>query len=200
MRLGLLGPQDDEPRLVKAAELLLQDVAVHRAVYLGVDGALDKAVRKWAARLVGERPGDTDIWNRAVERCLDATPEEIDEYLSSEHERRALKVLESLPGDGSRAIELLNGKVAVMIHDKAGLDEDDIVSATLLIFGKSPEPVIKQVGSRWFLSPGQGGIMLLEDHADGIHMTLFDADGGEQRRERLVASRSPKLRVSAQED
>ncbi len=105
-----------------------------------------------------------------------------------------------MPGADTRLVELLNGKVAVMIHDKALLDEDDIASATYLVFGKSAEPLVKPIGSRWFLSPGpleSHGIMLLEDGPDGVEMTLFDAQCREVRRERLSAGTSARLQVSS---
>jgi hypothetical protein len=89
--------------------------------------------------------------------------------------------------------------VVLMIHDKASLDEEDIVSAAVLVYGKSREPMVKQVGSRWFLSPGtleHFGVMTLEDLDDGIHLVQFDSLCHEIRRERLIAARAPRLRVS----
>lgn len=174
-----------------------------RAVYLGVDQALERVVRRWAERLVGDNPDDSAIWQRAVKACAAAAPAEIDSFLVAERERRALSVFESLPGDGKCAIELLNGKIAVMTHDKADLDEEDILPASLLVFGKSVQPLVKQVGSRWFLAPGKlgdFGVMTLEDHDDGIHLALFDSAGREVRRERLIAARQAKLRVSGTDE
>ncbi len=200
MRLGLLGPADDhEEALERAVGFLFRDVSVDRAVYLGVDHALDTVVQSWAARLVGGDPAEEALWQRAAERCAHASAAEIDAFVTAERERRALSVFESLPGDGTRAIELLNGRVVVMIHDKADLDEEDILPASLLVFGKSSQPLVKQVGSRWFLSPGlleHFGVMTLEDHEDGIHLALFDSAGREVRRERLIAARTAKLKVS----
>ena len=54
--------------------------------------------------------------------------------------------------------------VAVLIHDKALLDEEDILAANLLVYGKSETPMVKKIGSRWFVSvvvmsvPPNGGI------------------------------------------
>jgi hypothetical protein len=201
MRLGLLGEaKNREGALERAARFLRQDIAVDRAIYLGVDGALDRVIRRWAAQLVSGDPGESALWSRAVERCATASHEQIDAFLEAERERRGLKVFQSLPGGATRVIEILNGKVAVMIYDKADLDEDDILPASLLVFGKSQEALVKQVGSRWFLSPGpfsQAGLMTLEDHEDGIHLTLFDAECREQRRELLMAGRGTKLKVTS---
>lgn len=131
--------------------------------------------------------------------CASASPAQIDAFLSAEHERRALKVFQSLPGDGTRVIELLNGKVVVMIYDKAHLDEEDILSASVLVFGKSDAAMVKQIGSRWFLSPGpvEAGVMTLEDQDDGIHVVRFDGVGRELSRELLLGARATKLKVKS---
>ena len=45
----------------------------------------------------------------------------------------------------------------MLLYDKALLDEEDILPASLLIFGKHPVPLVRQVGSRTFISPGEIG-------------------------------------------
>jgi hypothetical protein len=200
MRLGLLGPAGaKESDLERGARFLYEDAGIDRAIYLGVDAALDSVVRSWAEKLVGGDPRDPALWRRAAERCVSASPAQIDAFLSAEQERRALKIFQSLPGDGTRVIELLNGKVVVMIYDKADLDEEDILSASVLVFGKSDAPLVKQIGSRWFLSPGpvEGGVMTLEDQEDGIHVARFDGEGRELSRELLLGARATKLKVKS---
>jgi hypothetical protein len=202
MRLGLIGPADNRDDLLeRAVRFLYREVGVHRAVYLGLDAALERVVRDMAARLVGDDPGEEAVWQRAAERCATASPEEIDSFLQTERERMALVVFGSLPGGDTRLIELLNGKVAVLIHDKALLDEDDIASATYLVFGKSDEPLVKPIGSRWFLSPGplsSFGIMTLEDRDGRVELSLYDNVGREVRRERLIPATGQKVSVSRQ--
>ena len=68
MRLGLLGPAGtDVGALGRAAEFLLNGARVHRAIYLGNDGALDRAVAAWARKLVGDDPSDDAAWRRAAD-------------------------------------------------------------------------------------------------------------------------------------
>jgi hypothetical protein len=199
MRLGLLGPATErEDSLERAMRFLQHEVGVQRAVYLGIDYALDRVVARWAEQLVGPEPHEDAIFARAAS-CARAEPAEIDRFVAAEQERRGLKLFESLASNESRAIELMAGRVIVMIHDKASLDEEDIVSAAVLVFGKSREPLVKQVGSRWFLSPGtleHFGLMTLEEMNDGIHLVQYDSLCHEVRRERLIAARAPRLRVS----
>ena len=185
---------------MRAAQFFVREIAVDRAVYLDIDQGLDQVVHRWARELVGGDPANQAVWARAAERCAQAGPKEIDEFISSERERRRLKVFESLPGDGTRAIELLNGKVAVMIYDKADLDEEDMLPASFLVFGASRQPLVKQVGSRWFLSPGSldhFGVMTLEDREDGVHLTLFDTWCREIRRERLTGERGANFKITS---
>src|SRR5204862_3713015 len=105
---------------------------------------------------VGDEPTEARIWERAAARCPGATPGDIDGFIAAERTRERLKALQCLPG-AALTIELLEGRVAVLLHDKALLDEEDILPAALLIFGKSHAPVVRNVGSRTFISPGEIG-------------------------------------------
>jgi hypothetical protein len=200
MRLGLLGPaKEREDALERAMRFLQHEIRVHRAVYLGIDYALDRVVARWAEQLVGPEPQEAAIFARAAASCVRALPAEIDRFIAAEQERRGLALFESLASNESRAIELMNGRVVLMIHDKASLDEEDIVSAAVIVFGKGRDPLVKQVGSRWFLSPGtleHFGLMTLEEMNDGIHLVQYDSLCHEVRRERLIAARAPRVRIS----
>jgi hypothetical protein len=201
MRLALLGPAGDHPEALEAAlRFLLESGSVDRAVYLDVDGALDAAIRAWAGRLVGDNPSEAGVWARAARACLRGTPAEIDAYIARERQRTTLRLFESLPDGDTRAVEMLGGALVVMIHDKGQLNEEDMIPARLLLFGKSATPVVKQVGQRWFLSPGSfpaAGLMTLDDDDDGIVLKLFDGDCKEVRTERLSTQRATKLMVGS---
>lgn len=181
--------------------MLLDKMGAERIVYLGIDDALDSLVWGWAQELVGEDPTDAGVWKRAAERCTEATADSIDRFIGAERARLRLKKLECLPRATARAVELFDGRLAVMLHDKALLDEEDILPATLLIFGKSPEPVIHRVGPRTFVSPGPidgpAGVALAEDEpGGGIVLSMFDASGNARQRELLAVARTGKLRVT----
>ena len=201
MRLGLLGPAGpDVGALGRAAEFLLNGARVHRAIYLGNDGALDRAVAAWARKLVGDDPSDDGAWKRAAEIALGGTAEQLDKFVSTERARLRLKSLEALPEEVSRTIEMVGDRVAVLIHDKALLDEEDILAANLLFFGKSDGPLIRKIGARWFVTPGPigcegGGIVVLDDEKDDITITIYDSAGKATQTEALSVSRAPKMRV-----
>lgn len=201
MRLGLLGPAgSDVGALGRAAEFLLNGARVHRAIYLGNDGALDRAVAAWARKLVGDDPSDDGAWKRAAEIALGGTAEQLDRFVSTERARLRLKSLEALPEEVSRTIEMVGDRVAVLIHDKAMLDEEDILAANLLFFGKSDGPLIRKIGARWFVTPGPigsegGGIAVLDDEHDDITITIFDSTGKPSQKEELSVQRGTKMRV-----
>lgn len=201
MRLALLGPAEGHTtELNAAARFLLDEKQVDRAVYLGVDGALDAVIAGWAESLVGADPSEQGVWVRATRACLEGSAAAIDTFIESERARARLRVFESLPDPETRLVELLGGAIAVMIYDKAKLNEEDMLPARLLIFGRTKGAVVKQVGQRWFLSAGSlddaaGGVMLLEDQDDGIQLTLFDRNLREVRSERLSTERGTKLSV-----
>ncbi len=200
MRLGLLGPSEgDTAGLGRAAEFLLEAGKVNRVIYLGADGALDTAVATWARKLVGDDPSNDASWKRAADIAATGSPEEIDKFVLVERARMHLKLLEALP-PGGRTIEMVGDRVAVLIHDKAHLDEEDILAANLLIYGKSDAPMVKKIGSRWFVSPGHigaggGGLAILDDAESDIIVTVHDLTGKITICETLLVQRATKVRI-----
>lgn len=218
MRLGLLGPSTgDVGALGRAAEFLLNGVRVHRAIYLGNDGALDRAVAAWAKKLVGDDPSDDGAWRRAADIALGGTPEQIDKFVTTERARLRLKSLEALPEQlpaserGSvepsrdrntvaRTIEMVGDRVAVLIFDKGMLDEEDILAANILLYGKSERSLVKKVGARWFVTPGpigsaEGGVAVLDDEHEEVVATIYDSTGKVALRQSLTATRGAKMRI-----
>lgn len=201
MRLGLLGQAGgDVGGLGRAAEFLLNRARVHRAIYLGADGALDRAVAAWARKLVGEDPSDDAAWSRALTVALEGSPDTIDRFVATERARHRLKCLETLPETAARTVEMVGDRVAVLIHDKALLEEEDIAAANLLVYGKSEAPLVRKIGSRWFVTPGPigapgGGLAVLDDDKDDITVTIYDLAGTATHSETLTTNRSARMRV-----
>lgn len=202
MRLGLLGPASDQKELLaEAARKMQKDLSVDRVLYLGPDRMLDLVVSGWAEELVGPRASDLTVMERATEKCLDASPSEIDAFLAAERERSQLRIFQSLAGERTRSVELIGGKVAVMLYDKAHLEEEDILPATLLIFGKSREPLIKLIGRRWFLSPGSfphHGMMVIDDAEEKLRALVYDAKYQEIENQELAAPKALRMRVAGE--
>jgi hypothetical protein len=204
MRLGLIGPAKRNPKVLRErAEFVLDELRADRAVYLGVDGALDDVVKQWAHELVKGDPSDSAVWQRAAQSCAGASAEQISAFLAAERRRQQLKQLECLPHANARTIELFESVVAVLIHDKALLDEEDMLPASILVFGRSAEPVIHKIGLRCFLSPGpvthpNGGVALLAEEEDGnVRASLYGIDGSVVKSE-VVAQPNRAARMTVQ--
>ena len=196
MRLGILGPAyDDLVGLARAAQYLVDDAQAEKVVYLGNDGALERVVVGWAQELVGADPREVALFERAAARCANATPEKIDRFVERERARLRLKVFVNLPSGTARSIEILDGRVAVFVHDKGTLDAEDISPASLLVFGKSTEPMIRRVGARVFVSPGPigcagGGSAVLDDGSGGVRIEILNGAGAVTLHD-LVAAPAP---------
>ena len=200
VRLGLLGPAEgDLAGLARTAEQLLNVAKVTRAIYLGADDGMEDTVALWAESLVGADASDRGLWDRAFAVAAEGSPEQIDTFLRRERARMRLKALESLPPRELRSIEMFGDRVAILVHDKAMLDEEDIFAATFLVYGKSEGPMVKKIGPRWFLTPGTighgGGAVVLDDAAEDVVATFYDQGGIATRVEKLPAIRIAKLRV-----
>jgi hypothetical protein len=201
VRLGLIGPaNEDLAALARTAEFLLNGAKVTRAIYLGADEAIEDTVSLWAESLVGPDASDEGVWDRAFGVVTSGTTEQLDMFLRAERARLRLKSLERLPPEELRTVEMFGDRVAVLIHDKALLDEEDIFSAKLLIYGKSDAALVKAIGTRWFMTPGPVGgpgcgAIVLDDADDDLVATVYDADGRASRTETLVTSRATKMSV-----
>ena len=201
MRLGLIGPADENlAALARTAEFLLNGAKVTRAIYLGADEAIEDTVSLWAESLVGPDASDEGVWSRAFGVVTSGTTEQLDAFLFAERARLRLKSLERLPPEELRTVEMFGDRVAVLIHDKALLDEEDIFSARLLIYGKSDGALVKAIGPRWFMTPGPVGgpgcgAIVLDDANDELVATVYDADGRASRTETLVSTHATKMSV-----
>ncbi len=187
--------------LARTAELLLNVAKVTRAIYLGADDAMEDTVALWAESLVGPDASDKGLWDRAFAVAAEGSPEQIETFLRRERARMRLKALESLPPKELRSIEMFGDRVAILVNDKAVLDEEDIFAATFLVYGKSDGPLVKKIGPRWFLTPGPighgGGAVVLDDSAEDVVATFYDASGNVARSEKLPAPRLAKLSVKS---
>jgi hypothetical protein len=203
VRLGVLGPANgDVDALVRTAAFLLNDAKVGRAIYLGADDALDEAVALWTESLVGTDASDVGLWDRAFAPSEEGTAAEIDAFLRGERARLRLKCLEGLAPPGLRSVEMVGDRLTLVVYDTAGLDEDDIFSAGLVVYGKSETPVVRRIGPRWFLSPGSlggadGGAAVVDDSGDAVVIRFYDGGGRESGVEKLEPYRASVLTVQA---
>ncbi len=55
----------------------------------------------------------------------------------------------------SKQMDLVEGRICCLVHDKAELDRDDIATATVLFHGNAEKAAVVQIGPRYFVTPGR---------------------------------------------
>ena len=198
MRLALLGPCDgDTAALARAAATAIDRLEADRVVYLSADGEIDAVATAWASLLGAEQP-----FEARVRELLDAGAGPLSLEVARERARRRLCRLHALPHPGVRVIELLHDRVVLLVDDKSNLEEEDLLPATIIVFGRG-DPTVRRVGTRVFLAPGHvqrrdQGILLLEEIVGAmpaIRATLHDVEGVERHRETIDAHRAARLKI-----
>jgi predicted phosphodiesterase len=201
MRIGLAsdcyGNVDD---LARALEHF-QEARVDRIFFLGgryadVDASLDRAtVLPSDAVAVAEGDDGFLAVFRGVLAAHAVGPDDDRERLRKKIIRVASRACpEYAAGSAPRKLmELLEGHVACLVHDKSELTRDDITNAPLLFHGNSAQAAIVQIGARVFVTPGHlrspppegrpatWAVVELDPRA--LTLVVYDTGGVELRRE-----------------
>ena len=201
MRLGLVGPADGDSALLReAAEFLLGDCGVEQAVYLGSEHTLRGVVESWANQVVQGVATEGRFLDEALEAALRADGATIDALLERDRELRRLAALRCLPAHPARAVELVDDKVVLFVHDKALLDPEDIANAFLIVYGRSKQPALHRFGPRTFFTPGplkHGRVALIEREGEGnLAIAQFDPRTGEPRGRDVLQVRRARVVVT----
>ncbi len=196
MRIGLLGPGEDEALFREAATFLLGDAGAEQVVYLGDGAFLEDATSRWAREL-GVATEDAFL-THALDVAMSGGAEDVDRLLARDALTSRLAHIRKLPPPPARAIELIDERVVVFVHDKAVLDEEDIANAAVVVYGRSTEAGVRRFGKRLFVTPGplEGRrVGMIEDEDAGAFVSLVDLSGHALLREALAAG-STKLTVA----
>lgn len=180
MRIGLLGPaEDDQAEFREAVSFLLNDAEADQIVYLGQGDFAERAIEAWIAEIGGE-DAEAEFLARAADLAQSGSPAEIDALLESDSLLTELARIRKIPPPPARAIEMLDDRVVLFVHDKGVLDEDDIANAQLIVYGKGAEADIRRFGKRVFFTPGPlcgGRVGILESSSEGTMLALYDLSG-----------------------
>lgn len=196
MRIGLLGPGEDEALFREAARLLLGDADVEQVVYLGDAAFLEAATSRWVREL--DVATDDAFLRRALDVAMSGTADDVDALLARDALTARLAQIRKLPPPPARAIELIDDRVVVFVHDKAVLDEEDIANAAVVVYGRAPEASMRRFGKRLFVTPGPLSgrrVAVIEDERDGAFVALLDFSGRAVTREAMAAG-STKMTVA----
>jgi predicted phosphodiesterase len=104
-----------------------------------------------------------------------------------------------------KQVDLVEGRLSCLVHDKADLDRDDISNAALIFHGNAAAAGIVQIGPRCFVTPGHlrtpppegrpATFGLVEVTARDLVLTVFSEAGAELRQDRVALSVSGKMSV-----
>lgn len=209
MRIGLasdsLGNVD---ALVRALGHLVR-AQVDRVYFLGagladVDAAL--AARRAAARGSPGHAGDAEFLaevESTLARQVGARSDPLD--------GRIVKVASRARGEDAsgvhppKQVDLVDGRICCLVHDKGELTRDDIENATILFHGNAAAAGLVAIGPRVFATPGPlrapagGGpasFAIADVGASELTLTVFGDDLAELRVERApLAAGASKLTV-----
>jgi hypothetical protein len=185
MRIGLLGPAERAPdggssqAFREAVLFLLGDAEADQVVYLGSGELAERELDAWAREMGGEDP-EASFLRTAAEIAPTGTPEAIEALLARDALVARLAAVRRLPPPPARALEMIDDRVVLFVHDKAILDEEDIANAHLIVYGKSNESEFRRFGRRAFFTPGplaKGRVGVLEAGDEGVTLALFDVSG-----------------------
>jgi hypothetical protein len=104
-----------------------------------------------------------------------------------------------------RHLDLVEGRICCLVHDKGELTRDDITNATVLLHGNADRAALVQIGQRYFVTPGRlrapapGGAPatfgVLEVTARDLVLTVYSGEGAELREERASFAGGGRMSV-----
>ncbi|HEY6001760.1 MAG TPA: metallophosphoesterase family protein [Anaeromyxobacter sp.] len=104
-----------------------------------------------------------------------------------------------------KQVDLVEGLICCLVHDKADLDRDDIANASVIFHGNSGNAALVQIGPRTFVTPGHlrapapagrpGSYGLVEVTPKELVLTVFSEAGAELKRERASFAAGAKMSV-----
>jgi predicted phosphodiesterase len=113
---------------------------------------------------------------------------------------------EAASGEAMRThVDLVEGRICCLVHDKADLSRDDIANASIFFHGNSARAAIVQIGPRCFVTPGHlradapadapatFGVVELTERE--VVLTVYSADGAELRTERCAPAAQGRMSV-----
>lgn len=196
MRFGFIGPAGtDTAALERAAKLLIVDYEVDQVIYLGEDDAL----REFVAAHESEDDGHK-IEQQVAQVAATGSPSDIEDVLLRLRGARYLEKLRVAPRPPTRAMEMVDDRIVLIVRNKGTIEEEDVVNSNLVIYGDAGELMFKRFGPRCFFSPGPlegGSLGLLDDRSEAGSVVLRAIElGGEVTWTEPIQGRGAKVMVA----
>ena len=135
MRFGFIGPADsDAAALERAAKMLIVDHEVDQLIYLGEDQALIDFMSAHESE-----GGDDDVEHQVARVAATGSPSDIEQVLRHLRGRRYLEKLRVAPRPPTRAMEMLDDRIILIVRNKATIGEEDVVNSNVVVYGDAHE-------------------------------------------------------------
>lgn len=196
-RVGFIGPvAGDRDLFARRLEHLVSREGCDLVHYLGDCDALDEIAASLRGVLGLDDSEGIDGMARALAERGHA--DEIERFLDAREALSLLALCRAVPKPPARTIEMLEDRIALLVHDKAILDEEDIANADVVIYGRATAPLLKKIGPRVFFTPGPAGSgygLASVEEGESLRLVCYDADA-RVIAEELLAPRSARFSVT----
>lgn len=181
MRIGLASDTFGNVPLLERALEHFRRAQAERVFFLGGRVAdLDAALARHPA------PADDPLARRIVRIASRACPE----YATGAAPRKQ--------------VDLVEGRICCLVHDKAELTRDDIENASLLFHGNAADAALVQIGPRCFITPGRlrappseapPSFAIVDVTERDVVLTVFSEACAEVRQDRASFALAGKMSV-----
>lgn len=208
MRIGLAGDSFGNLDALGRALDLFARAAVDRVYFLGGRLAdVDAALARRQARREAPVPRSDSEFLAAFEDALarHASRDPLADRIVRVASRACPEAASgAVP---TKQVDLVEGRICCLVHDKAELTRDDITNATVLFHGNADRAALVQIGPRYFVTPGRlragasGGdgaptFGVLEMTERELVLAVYSADRtAELRRDRASFAGGAKMSV-----
>ncbi|QQR89496.1 MAG: hypothetical protein IPJ88_15030 [Myxococcales bacterium] len=200
MQIALIGKLSSHVELLwRACELSLLERRVDRMMVLDTEQKVRAQLKTWnhGASSSQDAPHTKD--QKIVELGVNGTSQQIESYLETEGIAQRTSDIHALPDLHTRIIEVMDGEIVFFIHDKSVLNEDDIASTKLIVYGKGDTLDLRAFGSRHFFCPGpiaDEKLSIIRSVKNGlIEIECLDFKGNTEWKKSL-SPKTPRLSIT----
>jgi predicted phosphodiesterase len=108
-------------------------------------------------------------------------------------------------GSARKQVDLVEGRICCLVHDKGELTREDIANATMLFHGNSGHAALVRIGPRYFVTPGHlrapapegrpPSFAVLEVGARDLVLSVYSGRGEPLREDRASFAAGAKMAV-----
>jgi predicted phosphodiesterase len=209
VRIGLASDTYGNLAPLERALALFERAGVDRVFFLG--GRVADVDAVLARRAGGSRdepvPESDSEFLEAVRNALARQAAATDDPLAGRIVRVASRACPEYESGKvpRKQMDMVDGRICCLVHDKAELSREDISNASVLFHGNSAAAALVQIGPRCFITPGHlrapapagrpATFAMVDVSANEIVLTVFSDACAELRQDRVSLAPARKMSV-----